>query len=83
MAIQSVRAGARIEIPSRNGATLALRPSAAAVFTACLRNCRAVAGVARVIPAGERWPDGSVRPALEDLIGAGAVLAELPGRRRC
>jgi 2-phosphosulfolactate phosphatase len=30
-----------------------------------------------VIPAGERWDDTSLRPCLEDLIGAGAVLSEI------
>ncbi len=50
---------------------------------ACLRNRarrRPLAaarrgGTVAVVAAGERWPDDSLRPAAEDLWGAGAVLA--------
>jgi 2-phosphosulfolactate phosphatase len=57
------------------------------VIAACLRNAGAAGrwlagrglGTAgrpvAVIAAGERWPGGGLRPAVEDLLGAGAVLA--------
>jgi 2-phosphosulfolactate phosphatase len=65
-----------------------LQGYATTVVTAGLRNARAVADwIARehdedtatvaVVALGETWPDGSLRPALEDLWGAGAVLAAL------
>jgi len=83
-------AGLRCVLPSPNGArvTLAAARTASVVLAGSLRNARAVAEAAmkmgnrfNVIPAGERWMDGSLRPALEDSLGAGAILASLPGTR--
>ncbi|MFD4180554.1 2-phosphosulfolactate phosphatase [Rhodococcus sp. NPDC058514] len=81
----------RLVLPSPNGSALCfgLADAGVDVVGASLRNAAAVVGwLSRraapgaplrvaVIAAGERWPDGSLRPALEDLWGAGAVLAGL------
>ena len=76
----------RVVLPSPNGATVCAVLAAVGipVVVASLRNRRAVAthlarrgGRVLLVPAGERWPDGSLRPAIEDLWGAGAVAAAL------
>lgn len=84
-----IQPGTRLVLPSPNGATLSLAAKPAPVYAGCLRNARAVALAARqhgptiaVIAAGERWrDDDSLRPSVEDLLGAGAVISTLNGRR--
>ena len=77
--------GSRLILPSSNGSSM----SSAAVsgdvplVAGCLRNALAVAqhvaGYDRIgiVPAGERWADGSLRPAYEDWIGVGALVERL------
>ncbi|MGW1783131.1 2-phosphosulfolactate phosphatase, partial [Streptomyces sp. NPDC002143] len=81
---------ARLVLPSPNGASIAAAtPREAPLVAACLRNVTAVgtwltshgygtlARPIAVIAAGEQWPDGRLRPALEDLLGAGALISDL------
>lgn len=86
--VRAAAAPARLVLPSPNGSTIAheLASTAPLCVGASLRNASAVAqwigaknqgAVTAVIAAGERWPDGSLRPAVEDLWGAGAVIAAL------
>ncbi|MBP9231408.1 MAG: 2-phosphosulfolactate phosphatase [Phenylobacterium sp.] len=86
--LRHLNPGDRLLLPSPNGSRLSLAGGDIPVLAGCLRNARAVAAKARelagqgdigLIPAGERWPDDTLRPAIEDLIGAGAVIDALGG----
>jgi 2-phosphosulfolactate phosphatase len=88
--LASLAPGDRLVLPSPNGSALSVAAAAcgARVFAGCLRNAAAVAAALRkagssvnVIGAGERWPDDTLRPAFEDLLGAGAILAALAPAR--
>ena len=79
----------RLVLPSPNGSSISfdLAGLGLTVVGACLRNRTAVArwlaprvtsgSRLAVVAAGERWPGGALRPAVEDLWGAGSVLAGL------
>lgn len=82
--LEQIPEGTKLVLPSPNGSAIsaAAARSGREVLAGCLRNRSAVARAALqlgatigVIAAGERWPDGSLRPAYEDLIGAGAVIS--------
>jgi 2-phosphosulfolactate phosphatase len=84
----AMSAGTSVVLPSPNGSTCAILASEAGaqVVAGCVRNAAAVGawaeeaeGPVTVIACGEKWPDGSLRPSLEDLLGAGAILASMSG----
>jgi len=84
--LATIPAGTKLLLPSPNGARLSLACGGTPVLAGCLRNAAAVAraalglagsGAIGVVPAGERWPGGGLRPAIEDLLGAGAILDRL------
>ncbi|MFC0447244.1 2-phosphosulfolactate phosphatase [Rhodococcus jostii] len=79
----------RVVLPSPNGSNIcfALGAGSGVCTGASFRNATAVSGwiarhytprsVVAVIAAGEKWPGGELRPAIEDLWGAGAVMSAL------
>lgn len=89
LSVQSVGQQTRLVLPSPNGSEVSLGAAGLCgnVLAGCLRNAQAVAEAASsvgdsiaVIASGERWKsDGTLRPCVEDLLGAGAILTHLRG----
>jgi len=83
--ICNISAGESLVLPSPNGSTISFRARelGIAVFSGCFRNMNATAKACQefkrilVVPCGERWPDGSLRPAVEDHVAAGGIIAAL------
>ena len=89
--IRNAQSLERLVLPSPNGSSISfeLARSQADVLGCSLRNRAAVASWIQarraaapdirvaIIPAGEKWPDRSLRPAVEDLWGAGALISAL------
>ena len=66
--------------------TLAANETQARIVVGCLRNASSVAAFAcklaedgpiAIIACGARWPDGMLRPALGDDLGASAIIATI------
>ena len=90
VSLQQLEPGERVLLPSPNGSTLLAlgRRLGADTRTSCLIDAAEIAaeledaGTIAVIAAGERWPQtGHTRFALEDWLGAGALVAQLRGSR--
>ncbi len=88
VSMMGLQDGARLVLPSPNGAAAVLAASklGATTLIGCLRNASAVASACQhlgksvaVIAAGERWANGAIRFAYEDLLGAGAIISRMEG----
>jgi 2-phosphosulfolactate phosphatase len=85
--VSGIDPGTKLVLPSLNGGALSLMTGNVPTLAGCFRNSKAVAEKSRqygnriaVIAAGEKWPEGgSLRPAFEDLLGAGAIISHLRG----
>lgn len=92
VSIRKIEEGARLVLPSPNGSAISFlardAEAGVTVFSACFRNLTLTAIACRefervlVVPCGERWPDGTLRPAIEDYVAADGIIATI-GRDRC
>ncbi len=80
--------GERLIMPSPNGSVIshAALMLGLTVVAGSMRNASAVAHWVSgrfqsvgLVPAGEKWADGAMRPCYEDLVGAGAIASRLRG----
>ena len=85
--LKTATCGTRIVLPSPNGSMLSRETGRIPTLAGCLRNATAIAQASvslgtsiGVVAAGERWPDGSLRPAIEDLLGAGSIIERMTGK---
>jgi len=78
--------GERLIMPSANGSVISHSAlmSGLVVVAGSMRNAGAVAHWVRgrfsqvgLVPAGEQWANGALRPCYEDWVGAGAIAARL------
>jgi 2-phosphosulfolactate phosphatase len=80
--------GTRLVLPSPNGSAIAhaAASSGVPVAASCLRNASATVALLSkyervgIVASGERWSDGSLRPAYEDWLGAGVLVEGLLAR---
>jgi 2-phosphosulfolactate phosphatase len=86
VSMRGLARGSVVVLPSPNGAMCSLTAAegGAMVIAGCLRNAAAVARWCEargldvgLVSAGEQWPDGTMRPAYEDWVGAGLIAAHL------
>ncbi len=87
--LDAVKPGQEIVLPSPNGSNLSTLSTAKHTFAGALRNAQAAANAATemgedivIVAAGERWHgDGSLRPAFEDQLAAGAIASYFTGHK--
>ncbi len=84
VSLLNIKAGTNLVLPSPNGSELSLSTGNKTTLCGCIRNAESIGQYAAetgknitVIAAGEKWSDESLRLAIEDLIGAGAILCHL------
>lgn len=88
--IKNISDGEKLVLPSPNGSAVSFkaRDAGITVFSGCFRNMSATANACRafgrvlIIPCGERWPDGSLRPCIEDYVAAGGIISAMGRENR-